>query len=114
VVPLLVVGGGGELGDPHVPGVELLDQPLDRPALARGVPALEEHAQRRAQLPGADLPAEQQAQVHQPLLGLRQLLLGLLLRQSYGQVDLGETAHARSLAHLPAPGTRTPHPCATE
>src|SRR3954471_13806104 len=34
--------------------------------------------------PGPDLPPQDQPQVHQPLLGLLQLLLGLLLRQADG------------------------------
>jgi hypothetical protein len=97
VVPLLVVGGGGELGDPHVPGVQLADEALDRPALPGGVPALEQHAQRRTELPPADLSAEQQAQVDQSLLGLLELLLGLLLRQADREVDVVEPAHGQSL-----------------
>ena len=47
VVALLVVRRGGELRHPHVPRVQRLDQALDRAALPGGVPALEDHAQRR-------------------------------------------------------------------
>ncbi len=94
VVPLLVVAGRRELGDPHVPGVELADQALDGPALAGGVPALEQHAQRRSELTGPDLPAEQKPQVHQTLLGSLQVGLALLLGDLLAQVDVRESAHA--------------------
>ena len=79
-MPLLVVGRGRELRDPHVPWVELADQPLDGPALPGGVPPLEDDAQGRPELLGADLATEQQPQVHQALLRLLQLPLALLLR----------------------------------
>ena len=52
VVPLLVMGRSGELRDPHVPRVQLGHQPLDGTTLAGGVPALEDHAQRRVRCPG--------------------------------------------------------------
>ena len=47
---LLVVGRRGELDDADVAGVERRDQPLDRAALAGGVPALEDDADRRPEL----------------------------------------------------------------
>jgi hypothetical protein len=96
VVPLLVVRRRRELRHPRVPRVELVDQPLDGAALAGGVPALEQHQQRRADLAAADLTAEQQPQVHQSFLGLRQLLLGVLLRQVPAEVHLRQAAHAPS------------------
>ena len=90
---LLVEGRGGELGDAHVTGVQLGDQALDRAALARGVPTLEENAHRRAELAVAALAAEHEAQLEQALLRggepLRLLLPGELERQ----VQLIEAAH---------------------
>ena len=55
----LVVRGRRELRDPHMPGVERRHQPLDRSALSGGVPALEQHAQRRTELVVRELAAEQ-------------------------------------------------------
>ena len=49
--------------------------------------------QRRAELLRADLAAEQQPQVDQPLLGRGQVLLVLLLAQVQRQIDLVQTAH---------------------
>src|SRR4051812_4822219 len=69
VVALLVVGRGGELDDADVAGVDLGDQPLDAAALAGGVPALEEDADRRAELALADQAAEGEPQLAQPLPG---------------------------------------------
>ena len=80
-MPLLVVRRRGELRDPHVPGVEVVDQPLDRAALAGGVPALEDDAQRRADRAAADLAAQREAQPQQPFLLLGELL-GLLLART--------------------------------
>ena len=99
-MPLLVVRGGRELGDPDVPRVELRDQPLDRPALARGVPPLEQHAQRRSELLRADLAAQQQPQVHQSLLRRLELPLPVLLGQAQRQIDVVQPAHEPSLAAL--------------
>ena len=48
VMALLVEGRRGELRHAHVARVELGHQALDRAALARRVPALEQHAHRRA------------------------------------------------------------------
>jgi len=88
VVPLLVVRRRGELRDPDVPRVERSDQPLDDAALARGVPPLEQHAQRRAQALLRDLTTQQQAQLQQPQPCLLEALLGVNLVQPRGQVDL--------------------------
>ena len=60
---LLVGRRGGELDHAHVARIHLGHQPLDRPALARRVPALEHHAHRRPELALADLTAERQAQL---------------------------------------------------
>ena len=63
VVALLVRGGSRELGHPDVPGSSGSTRRLRRAALARGVPALEQHAHRRADSPvlAVELPAERQA-----------------------------------------------------
>ena len=44
-------------------GIERLDEALDRPALAGGVAALEHEQQARAELAGAHLAADVQAQL---------------------------------------------------
>ena len=48
---LLVVGRRGEGRDAHVAGIEVGDEPLDRAALARRVPALEHRAHQQARVP---------------------------------------------------------------
>ena len=73
MVALLVEAGRGELRDAHVPWVERFDQTLDATALARRVPPLEHHADRRPDLRGIpDLAAQDQAQVQEPALRRRQ------------------------------------------
>src|SRR5256884_5730715 len=98
MMPLLVVGRRGELGDPDVPRIQRADEALDAAALAGGVPALEHHAQRRPDPVVADLAAEDQAQVQQPQDRGFQALGALLSRQGRGEVDLGEALHPLSLA----------------
>ena len=71
VVAQLVGRRCGEGGDVHVAGVERLDQPLDRTAFARGVPALEDDAHRRSELAFVQLAAVDQPQVQQAALRLR-------------------------------------------
>jgi hypothetical protein len=93
VVPLLVVGRGGELRDADVPRVERRHQPFDRAALAGGVPPLEDDAQRRAELARTGLPAERQPLPQQLLLRGGQALLGLLPREGLRQVDLVQPRH---------------------
>jgi hypothetical protein len=96
VVALLVVGGSGELGHPHVARIELLDQALESTALARGVPPLEDHRHRRADalVPGK-LAAERQPQLEQSRLGGLEPLALLVLRERQRQVELVEAAHAQ-------------------
>jgi hypothetical protein len=65
VVALLVGRRRGELLDAHVAGIERRDQALDGAALAAGVPALEEDAQRWPEVAGADEPGEREAQLGQ-------------------------------------------------
>ena len=78
---LLVVGGRRELRDAHVAQVERRHQALDRAALARGVPALEDAAHGRPQLAVAELAAEREAQRREALVtGLEALRLLRLLR----------------------------------
>jgi hypothetical protein len=98
VVPLLVVRRRGELRDADVPRVERRDEALDGAALARGVPALEDDAQRRADAMLADLAAQQQAQPQQVHRGALQAFLGLLLRQRHGQIDIARAGHGVTFA----------------
>ena len=85
VVAQLVGRRRGERGHVHVPGVERLDQPLDGATLAGGVPALEDDADRRAEVAVVELTAVDQPQVEQAALRLaetlRLLVLGELQRE---------------------------------
>ncbi|CAN5620044.1 hypothetical protein BH24ACT24_BH24ACT24_07550 [soil metagenome] len=74
-------------------GVEWRDEPLDRAALARGVPALEEHAHRRSGLVLAEHAGEPEPELEQSALrGLE--ALGLLVsREREGEVEGAEAAH---------------------
>ncbi len=81
VVPELVGCRGSEGRDVNVPGVERLDEPLDRTALARGVPALEDDAHRRPELAVIQLAAVDQAKVQQAALRLSYPLPFLVLRE---------------------------------
>ena len=74
----LVVRGGGEGGDADVAWIERRDQALDGATLAGGVPPLEDDADRRTQLPSAQLATDDQAQMQQPELGRVQALLLLV------------------------------------
>ena len=89
----LVGARGGVLGYAHVPRIERRRQALDRAALAGGVPALEDDAERRPQLFPADQPAKGQPQLRQPLPGQLQLTLFLLAAERETQVDLVEVSH---------------------
>ena len=86
----LVGIGGAELGHAHVPGVERGHQPLDAAALARGVPPLEDDADRWAQAPVAELTAVEEAQVEKTALDGGQLLGLLLGREAEREVDAGQ------------------------
>ena len=92
---LLVRGRRRILHDAHVARVEMVDEALDRAALARGVPALEEHAQRRPDL-RRQLAAEPQPQPEQPLLGGGELLRLLLARELEREIEGIEVAHGGS------------------
>jgi hypothetical protein len=78
MVAALVLVGRGELGDTDVAGVEGGDEAPDGAALARRVPALEEHAQGRAELAAADQSAELEPEGEEPLLGRLDPVLALL------------------------------------
>ena len=84
---LLPRGRRGELRHVDMPGIERRGQPADRAALARRVPPLKQHAQRRAQLAIADLSAGLQAQREQPALG------GFQPFQARGLGELGRQVH---------------------
>ena len=81
-----------ELRHAHVPGVEAGHQPLDRPALARSVPTLEQDAQRRAEPTVADEAAEDETKVQQPELSPLEPLGLLPTRQLQAEVELLEDA----------------------
>src|SRR6185503_1387842 len=93
VVALLVRGRSGELDHADVTRIDLSHEALDRPTLARGVPALEHHAYRGSQLSLADLTAERQAQLRQTLPGAVERLRFLPASQRPGQIDLVQAAH---------------------
>ena len=97
VMSLLVLGRGRERPHPHVSWVELLDEALDRAALAGGVPALEHDAHRWAEVVASSEPGEPQPERQQPPLLLAQPLLGFLLRKRHRQIELFETSHRQLL-----------------
>ena len=101
VVTLLVRRGGGEAGHPHVPGVERGHQSLDGAPLARGVPALEQHAHRRAQPPTRHLAAVDEPQLQQAALAGRQAALLLGPVDAQVEVDVVELDHASIEAFPP-------------
>ena len=90
VVAQLVGRRCGERRDVHVPGVERLDQPLDGATLAGGVPALEDDADRRAELAVVELTAVDQPQVQQAALRLLQPLALLVFGEPEGEVTVLE------------------------
>src|SRR5262249_61073468 len=67
VVALLVGSRARELDHAHVARVDWGDEALDRAALAGRVPALEDDAHGRPELLGADLAAEREPKLDQPL-----------------------------------------------
>ena len=83
----------GELGHRHVARVELGDKPLDRAALAGGIPTLKDDAHRRSELTVSELAADLQTQLQQPLLGGLEPPLALLLGELRGQVDVVQAGH---------------------
>ena len=95
----LVVGRRrAELRDAHVAQVQRVDQALDRPALAGCVPALEQHADRRPELPVAQLAAERAAAAPPGARGRPSAArLVLLLAELERQVELVEASHGPTL-----------------
>src|SRR5829696_3999698 len=102
VVALLVVRRRAVGGDPEVARVEVGDQAADRPALARGVPPLEDHAQRRAEAPVARLAPELQAQLLEAELPRRQARGLVVARELQAEVDVVQAAHRRILDFRPS------------
>jgi hypothetical protein len=101
-----------------VPGIQGGDQALDGAALAGGVPALEDHAERRPDLVLPELTAEQQPQPQQPLLSVLQPMLGLLGGQLDRRGGGSQATHGPSLAPgcdsgIPKPGVSASAGCAT-
>ena len=72
----------------HVAGVERLDQPLDGPTLAGGVPSLEDDAHRRPEPALVELTAVDQAQVQQAALRPAEALALLVLGQPAREVGV--------------------------
>src|SRR6185503_11013017 len=102
MVALLVLVGRGELGDADVARVQRRHQPLDRPALAGGVPALEDDHERRPEGAIADQAAERQPQLRQPPSLLLQPRFFLLTAQARTEIDVVKASHAPNLpAHSP-------------
>jgi hypothetical protein len=109
VLALFDARGRGERRHAHVARVERRQEPLDRPALARRVPALEEDAHRRPDVAVADQAAERQAQRREPPLGgleaLRLLLAGgveleVELVEAPPQAAAGTVAPTRSASSI--------------
>ena len=70
----------GDLDDTHVPGVHRSNQALDRTPFAGGVPSLEDKTERWADLAGAKLAPELEAELEDaPLSGLDAIVRILLL-----------------------------------
>ena len=86
----LVGSGRRKRGDVDVAGVERLDQPLDRPALAGRVPALEDDAHGRTELAVVQLTAVDQPQVEQPPLGPAETFALLVLGEAQREVAVLE------------------------
>ncbi len=88
VVPELVGRGGSEGRDVHVTRIERLDQALDRPTLAGGVPPLEDDADGRAQFPAAELATVDQPEMQDPELRLAEAFGLLVLREARREVGV--------------------------
>jgi hypothetical protein len=69
--------------------IQRFNEPPDRSALARRVPPLEDHTQRRPELVAAEVAAKRQAVPEHPLLRSRQPLQRLLLWRAFGRIDVG-------------------------
>jgi hypothetical protein len=93
VVSLLRRSGGSELDDMDVPGIERLDEPADRAALAGGIPALEQDAQRRAKAGVAEQARGLQAQFDETALNDSEPRRLGAPAETLRQINLVETAH---------------------
>ena len=89
VVPLLVPRGRRVLRDADMSRIQRFDEPPDRSALARRVPSLEDHTERRPELVAAEVAAKRQSVPEHPLLRSRQPFERLLLRRAFGRIDVG-------------------------
>jgi broad specificity phosphatase PhoE len=74
--------------------VQRRDQPFDGASLASGVHALEQRANRRAEALVAQLPAEVEPQLREPVLGRLEPFLVLGLAELEAEVELVEAADA--------------------
>jgi hypothetical protein len=69
-------------------GVQRLDHPLDGPALAGGVPALEHDADRRAERAAGELTAVDEPEVEEAELRFLQSTGFLILGNAQGEIDV--------------------------
>ena len=88
---LLVGGRRGVRLDRVVAGIEVLDDALDRPALAAGVATFEDDEQAGPDLAGPELAAEVEAQLEQPALGDLDTSFVLAAPQPLREVELVES-----------------------
>src|SRR5690606_14309815 len=98
----LVVRRRAERPHADVAGIEVGDEALDRAALARRVPALEDAAHGRAERPGAAEPAAVQPQLQEPPAAPLQARVLLLAAQPQREVELVEPAHYAAPSALDA------------
>ena len=90
VMPELVRGGSGDLDNTHVPGVHRSNQTLDRTPLTGGVPSLEDKTERRADLTGAKLAPELEAELEDAPLGGLDAIVRILLLHLQREVGIPE------------------------
>src|SRR5260221_646194 len=95
VPPVLI----GQL--PALQRILLRHQPFDRASLAGGIPALEDRADRRTQLPLADHPAEREPELGQPPPAALQPGLFVVARELLRQLDFVEGSHQKPVGALP-------------
>jgi hypothetical protein len=69
--------------------IQWFNEPPDRSALARRVPALEDHAEGRPEVVAAEVTAKRQAEAKYPLLRSFQPIQRLLPRHPFGRIDVG-------------------------
>ena len=89
VVAALVVRGRTELGYADVPWIKRADQSPDAAAFARGVPSLEQHAERWSEFGAADQAAKLQAPGQEPALRFENALLAFPFTELQLEVSVG-------------------------